>query len=162
MDLPRKYPEAMSQPIAPSLSPAKKIRRTEGRVQATDSKFMQAANSSGLCLFGLTLGGLPVREWIQAATGWDISDRELLAIGERILTLRRIFNCREGLRIEDVRLPKRVLGKPGFRKGPLANLALDPAARVKAYCEVLGWDPVTGAPSPEKVKELGLGWAVDT
>lgn len=162
MDLPRKYPEAMSQPLAPSFSPARKIRRTEGRVQATDSKFMQVANSAGLCLFGLTLGGLPVREWIQAATGWNISDREILTIGERILTLRRMFNCREGLRIEDIRLPKRVLGQTPFRKGPLANLSLDPDSRVKAYCEELGWDPVTGEPSAEKVKELGLGWAINS
>ncbi len=161
LDLPRKYPEAMSPPISPSFSPTRKIRRAEARIQVTDSKYMQVANSSGLCLFGLTLGGLPVREWIRAATGWNVSDREILKSGERILTLRRIFNCREGLRMEDIRLPQRVLGRPGFKKGPLANLSLDPAPRVKAYCEELGWDPVTGEPSAEKVKELGLEWAVN-
>jgi len=160
LDLPNKYPEIKSHPVFPSFSPEEKIRADEARTQVTDSKYMQVANSSGLCLFGLTLGGLPVREWIQAATGWDISDREILTIGERILTLRRIFNCREGIRIEDVRLPRRVLGRPGFQKGPLANLTLDPEARVKAYCEELGWDPVTGEPSARKVKELGLEWAI--
>ena len=55
----------------------------------------------------------------------------------------------------------------GYRKyfeivPALSDELRDEAYRIRhaVYCEELGWDPVTGEPSSEKVKELGLEWAV--
>ncbi|MBN2390515.1 MAG: aldehyde ferredoxin oxidoreductase family protein, partial [Anaerolineae bacterium] len=43
-------------------------------------------------------------EMVQAATGWNVGEYELLKVGERAMTLARVFNMREGLTVEDDQL----------------------------------------------------------
>lgn len=60
-----------------------------------------------------------------ATTGLDFSESEVLHIGERIVTVERAFNVREGLSRKDDRLPERFLKEPmpdGLARGVVVRL----------------------------------------
>lgn len=88
------------------------------------SFYMQLVNCSGLCLFGALTSSLPVVEYLNALTGWDLPNDEYLKIGERILNLRKAFNVREGVKIEQCKLPDRALGLPPLQRVHLKELQL--------------------------------------
>jgi aldehyde:ferredoxin oxidoreductase len=98
---------------------------------------------------------------INAATGWNISMHEALQIGERATNLARIFNLREGFSRKDDTLPERLFN--GLHNGPLQGHAL-PREEFEQSLTILyrnkGWNPETGIPTPEKLRELGLDWAI--
>lgn len=101
-------------------------------------------------------------ELIRAAAGWDVSGFELFKVGERALTLARVFNMREGLSVGEDRLPERSYGPT--TDGALQEGGIDPDELRKAvhtYYRMAGWDKETGVPLPEKLQELGVGWAVE-
>ena len=96
---------------------------------------------------------------LRALTGWDFTDFEALRQGERVATMARVFNLREGLTAADDQLPERFFAPapPGALKGT----AVDPDAFSRAkrtFYILMGWDPVTGVPMQEKLEELGVGW----
>jgi len=96
---------------------------------------------------------------VRAATGWDVTVDELLEIGERAVNLARVFNVREGLTRSDDRLPDR-LHLP-LEGGPLTGVSIDRdafEAAISALYVLKGWDPATGAPTPERLGRLGLAW----
>ena len=133
------------------------VKADKGKFLAVNTAYTNAANGAGLCLFGLIVGGnVPVFDWINAATGWKKSNDEYLEIGHRILALRQAFNLREGVDPRSVRLPDRILGKPPLKRGPLAGVTLDNEALLEDYYRNLQWDPATGWPTEERLKELGL------
>ena len=65
----------------------------------------------GLCSFVMHTG-MPIVDLVRAVTGWDFTAEELLLTGERIQTLRQLFNFREGIRPGDFRLPERIVEPP--------------------------------------------------
>jgi len=76
------------------------------------------------------------------------------------MTLARVFNMREGLTIDDDHLPERSYGPT--RGGALADGGIDREELREAmhtYYAMMGWDRETGAPTPEKLAELGVSWA---
>ena len=89
-------------------------------------------------------------------TGWGISADEYLTIGERILSLRKAFNVREGIRPADQTLPDRASGKPPLEEGPLKEVSIDMDALQCEFFQAVGWDPATGGPTREKMKELDI------
>jgi aldehyde:ferredoxin oxidoreductase len=94
---------------------------------------------------------------VAAVTGWDTSVTEQLRVGERILTMARLFNIREGFNAADDRLPLRFFQPT--TDGALADKPLDPAKMEMArsyYYTLMGWDASTGIPLPEKLEELGI------
>jgi aldehyde:ferredoxin oxidoreductase len=95
-------------------------------------------------------------EVVQAVTGWDISDWELLKVGERGTNLARLFNVAHGFTAEDDVLPPRMF-KP-VPSGPTADRKIDPQELQKAistYYAMMGWDE-KGVPTQAKLYELGL------
>jgi len=92
-----------------------------------------------------------------AVTGWDTGVMEQLKVAERILTMARLFNIREGFTAADDKLPERFFQPK--TDGVLADKPLDPEklARAKSYYYTLmGWDAHTGVPLPEKLQELRI------
>ena len=82
---------------------------------------------------------------------------EQLRVAEKILTVARLFNLREGLSAADDKLPQRFFQPK--TDGVLADKPLDPAAMERAksyYYTLMGWDAQTGVPLPEKLEELGI------
>jgi len=127
-----------------------------GENTAIGSEYFHFASCAGLCIFGpLTSGAMiPITEWINAATGWNLSHEEGLRIGERILTLKQAFNAREGLK--PFKLTPRARGLPPLKDGKAKGISLDMDALDRGFYGKVGWDPETGKPSKEKLEELGL------
>jgi aldehyde:ferredoxin oxidoreductase len=101
-------------------------------------------------------------EMVRAATGWDVTAFELIKVGERALTLARVFNTREGFGVEDDRLAER--SHHPTTSGALADAGIDREELrqgVHTYYGVMGWDEETGIPLPGKLHELDVSWAID-
>lgn len=120
-------------------------------------------NSIGICDFvGIPIGPLklkPLNDYINAATGWDISLWELLKVGKRTNTMARLFNMREGFTSADDGLPQRMF-EP-LQNGKLKGEAIDHGEFERAcgvYYQMAGWDG-GGTPTVAKLAELDLLWA---
>jgi aldehyde:ferredoxin oxidoreductase len=130
----------------------------KGEAMAIGSFFRMLVDSAGACTFGTQVGGdIPLIRWLNAATGWNLSDEDYLLIGERIEQLRHAYNVREGLNpSRDFRLHPRISGNPPLDKGPAKGVSLDLDAMAKAYYEAMGWDLSTGLPDPARLEGIGL------
>ena len=79
---------------------------------------------------------------------------------DRIVTLTRLFNLREGFSDKDDYLPKRFY-EPLLGEGPLKGVKLnqDEADDARlAYYTLMGWDQ-KGVPTTAKLAELDILWA---
>ena len=105
---------------------------------------------------GITLGNLA--ELLSASTGWNITGRDLLKVGERVLNLQRLFNMREGLSRKDDILPERIKQQPafGFYEKEDQCAIKDFEGMLDEYYAARRWDIKTGMPSKEKLRDLGL------
>jgi aldehyde:ferredoxin oxidoreductase len=96
-------------------------------------------------------------ELLKAVTGWDTGWVDLIKVGERILTLMRLFNNREGFTEADDEMPERFYQHK--TDGALATKDIpDKATMLKArqlYYFFMGWDS-HGVPRPEKIAELEI------
>ena len=114
-----------------------------------------AVDATGLCIF-LTFGTTleAIRPILVAATGIDLSDDELVQVGERIWNLERLWNNRAGLTAADDTLPRRMLEEaiPG---GPAKGEVNKLGEMLPEYYRVRGWNEA-GEPSRAKLAELGL------
>ena len=90
-------------------------------------------------------------------TGEHCTIDDLLTIGERIANLRMAFNMREGVTFSQWKVPGRMIGDPPLQAGPLKGITIDIKTLAVEYCEQMGWDPITGRPSPERLNDLDLG-----
>lgn len=102
----------------------------------------------------LTLNKLT--EVVRAVTGWDVSEWELMKVGERGITLARWFNMKHGNNKEDDWLPQRMF--KAVESGPKMGRCVDETDLREAillYYGMMGWDS-NGIPSTAKLYELGL------
>jgi len=114
-----------------------------------------AKNVVGMCFF-LKYDDARMAEIVNAVTGWGVTVDEIVAIGERGLTLARLFNNREGFDAAADRLPEQVM-KPHV-SGVLSKVRLDPddmAEQVRLYYRQRGWGD-DGVPSRETLARLDL------
>jgi aldehyde:ferredoxin oxidoreductase len=106
-----------------------------------------------LCLFQ-NPGPKRLRAALATATGWDLELADLMQLGKRIVTLKRLLNMRRGLTRDADHLPA-LLQQPlpnGGTEGTVPDLN---TLLSGAYAEY-GWDPRTGVPTPETLAGLGL------
>jgi aldehyde:ferredoxin oxidoreductase len=92
---------------------------------------------------------------LNAVTGRDWTESELLKIGERINNLERLFNLREGFKPADDTLPLRTLKEP-LPDGGSKGMTVDLEPMLDDYYRFRGWRRENGYPTDEKLKELGL------
>jgi len=91
-----------------------------------------------------------------AVTGWGYSLDDLVAAGERMTNLARLFNVREGAGRKDDTLPSRLADK--MPEGATAGESFGPDVLDKLldeYYTLRGWD-MDGIPMSAKLAELGL------
>jgi len=113
-------------------------------------------NSLVICAFMVDGGGMTfseVRELFNAVTGWDYSIEDLMNAGERVFTVQRLINNRDGYNASADVLPNKMFqaAKEGFRAGkvpPFKELMED-------YYNLRGWDE-NGKPSQGTLNRLGL------
>jgi len=97
---------------------------------------------------------------LSALTGWDIDQFKLWKIAERVYTLKRCFNVREGITKKDDMLPKRTFEpiESGPSKGrKVENLK----GMLEEFYEAFEWEKETGIPTRKKLEELGLNDVVN-
>jgi aldehyde:ferredoxin oxidoreductase len=130
----------------------------KGAAQAHFSNAHQVMNGLGLCMFTSLTGQLPWLDLVNALTGWAMTEKDLLACGERIQDLRSAFNVREGVRPKDFEPPKRMMGAGDglLGGGPLRGVVV-PIERLRAdYYAAMGWNPETGKLARARAERLGI------
>jgi len=131
-------------------------RHTQGF--GTGSFSGHIVNASGLCLIGFGFGAGPQKlvDFLNAVIGLNYTLADVLKAGERIGTLRHLFNLREGINeLKWVPHP-RIIGDPPQKKGPLADVTIDQKGQIYWHMGALDWDMVTTKPSKKKLIDLGL------
>jgi len=96
---------------------------------------------------------------LTAVTGEYFAADDLMKVGERVWTLERLYNLREGFTKEDDTLPDRLLKEP-IAEGPSRGFTTKLAPMLEEYYAFRGWDE-DGVPKPEKLKELSLEFALE-
>ena len=129
------------------------------RMAAACSKYMAVVNGAGGCLFGAFLGAdrLPIFEYLNSATGWDNRPEAYMEIGERIQTLRQLFNIKQGIEPKNNMASPRVLGRPTLSAGANKGRTLDMEKMMADYWSQFGWDTASGEPLPKTLDRLGIG-----
>jgi aldehyde:ferredoxin oxidoreductase len=94
---------------------------------------------------------------LKCVTGWDLAAGDLLNLGKRIVTLKRMLNIRRGITSADDALPSLLL-KPFKEGGTEGNVPNMDVLIKGAYAEY-GWDLTTGKPTRETITKLGLDFA---
>ena len=119
---------------------------------------MNVLNGTGACLFGALLGveRLPLFEWLNAATGWQRTPVDYMAIGERIQTLKQAFNVKHGIEPKSFKANPRTHGMPPLKKGANAGRSVAIDAMMRAYWRQFGWDLETGKPDRALLKRLKI------
>ena len=143
-------PEVLGSPEA--------LDRTATEGKALWTKIFQdltaVIDSMGLCLFSsFALGAADYAALLNAATGTNYTDAQLLEVGERIYNIERMFNKEAGMKPEDDNLPARLMTEP-IPNGPSAGMLSKLAETLPEYYELRGWKDAF--PTPETIERLGL------
>jgi aldehyde:ferredoxin oxidoreductase len=135
----------------------------KGKAQALHSNAHQVVNGLGLCMFTMLTGNLPWADMINAATGWNMSDADLLKCGERIQNLRAAFNRREGIKPADFAPHPRMLGEGdgNLDAGPLKGVRVPLPVLKDDYYAAMHWSTSTGNVSKAHAESLGMAEILD-
>jgi len=145
-----------------------------GRLEKYGGDAETAYNLLGICDTSIHWANDPLRDmpWLaeaySAATGFDITPRDLLRAGERVFNLEKLLNVREGFNREDDRIPpvylQNIETPLPAREGDryltdwfgrrLSREDLE--TMLDTYYEERGWDIQKGVPTKTKLTELGL------
>ncbi len=112
-------------------------------------------DSLGMCLFtSFAFSPDDYRDLYTAIVGEDWTTEEMLATGERIWNLERVYNLDAGIAPDQDTLPKRLLTEP-IPEGPAAGQLHHLAELLPEYYKERGWSG-EGIPTPEKLSALAL------
>ena len=108
-----------------------------------------------ICVFaGWALGLDYYARFLKAITGMEFDVITLTQIGERIYTLERLFNIREGLTKEDDTLPPRFLNEP-LKEGASRDHVVPLDSILQQFYYVRNWDR-EGIPTKELLDRLKI------
>ncbi|MCJ7833679.1 MAG: aldehyde ferredoxin oxidoreductase, partial [Deltaproteobacteria bacterium] len=97
-----------------------------GPTDVTMTCRMEILNVSGICLFSMFVGLRDLApKMLEAVTGWEFDEAFQKETAIRVFNMRHAFNLREGIKPSDVVLPKRSVGEPAQKEGPLAGVTID-------------------------------------
>ncbi|KJS81780.1 MAG: hypothetical protein JM58_16240 [Peptococcaceae bacterium BICA1-8] len=129
----------------------------ESQDMTTIGDALTVCRRSTEALYGCFLNN-DVVELVNIVTGQNYSLEDITKVAERIYTMEKLFNVREGLTRKEDTLPPRIMNEPipdGASKGMYVpqddlNRMLD------EYYQIRGWDKESSYPSKESLRELGL------
>jgi aldehyde:ferredoxin oxidoreductase len=113
-------------------------------------------NSAVLCCFpGFGMNLKELWQLVNAVTGFEYgSVKEFEQVGERISTLCRLFNTREGFDRRQDTLPARNLSQ-SMAEGPARGQVVELDGMLDDYYARMGWDK-NGIPTMQRLSDLGL------
>lgn len=137
--------------------------RIEGIKGVVNSCFTNFYTAIGFCYYGAFLGAdrLQLFEQVNAACNWEFSPEAYLQIGQRIQTLKQLFNLKHGIEPASIKPTLRALGHPPLVKGGNKNISIDLEKLRFHYWDVIGFDPASGIPKIETINTLGLSAAAE-
>ena len=149
---------------APPAKPHVKVRDPEedpedlALISKANACYTMLVDGAGGCYYGQMMGVhmWKLVDWLNAAEGWSYDGDHYMEIGERIQTLRQLFNIKQGYDPAAVKLPERMLGVPPLPHGPLKGITLKNREQVSAHWRAFGWDGESGVPLPDTVRRLGI------
>jgi len=122
-------------------------------------------DSLGICKFQTVFCAVHAPKWkefaklIQLASGMELTKAQLMEIGERIYTIERMFNIREGFTRKDDALPERYFKEPTPIGLPIVKgkkIDKDKFEKMlDEYYALHGWDE-NGFPKKETLERLAL------
>ncbi|MHA2245564.1 MAG: aldehyde ferredoxin oxidoreductase family protein [Candidatus Hodarchaeales archaeon] len=118
--------------------------------------YLQMISSLGLCQFGLVTGNFPALEFVNLVTGMNLTIQDLITMGERTLTVKHLFNLREGINPLDYELPNRILEKADGGPNQDVSLVEEEDKVLQEFLTALKWDINNTIPDNNHLKELGL------
>lgn len=123
-----------------------------GLKSAANACVKQVLDGSGGCFFALATGFNHWRlfDYLNAATGWEMTPDQYMETGRRIQSLRQAFNIREGINPMDNALNNRMSGNPPLTEGPLAGKSVPIEEMMKKHFKYMGWDE-NGVPDTKKI-----------
>jgi aldehyde:ferredoxin oxidoreductase len=129
----------------------------KAKLTATGQDFMAVYNALGLCKLAYVgrVGPEIATDWTNYVMGWNLTEKDLMKIGERIYNVKRLFNNRLNVTRQDDSLALRILTlkrTEGTAAGQLPCLN----RMLSEYYEIRGWDEM-GIPSIKKIEELDIG-----
>jgi aldehyde:ferredoxin oxidoreductase len=128
----------------------------KGTLVAKMQNLMGLFDSLKICKFSI-YGGIRAHHLAQLlsyVTGWDADLNSLMITGDRIFTLKRLFNCRCGIGRKDDTLPPRLLTSP--KDGGVSSEYIPHLGKMlNEYYRYRGWDE-EGIPTNRKLREVGL------
>lgn len=101
-------------------------------------------------------------KFCKASAGWDTSIEELQQIGERRMVMMRLFNVINGMGRKDDTIPPKAFLPITDTTGKVDQITPQEFEdALTSYYKYADWDPETGIPTDEKIKELGLDWIME-
>lgn len=91
---------------------------------------------------------------VRLLTGLDLDREDLIRIGERIVTMEKLFNIRFGATRDLDTLPDKFLTE-AIDNGPSAGVKIDIEPMVEDFYRSMGWDD-RGVPLPKTLERVGL------
>jgi aldehyde:ferredoxin oxidoreductase len=128
----------------------------KGRIAARQQAWRNLYNALTLCQFQ-NPGVDRLLKAVNDVTGWGLEAEDLMGLGKRIVTLKRLLNLRRGVTGADDRLPNLLL-RPLSDGGTEGKVPDVDVLLSGAYAE-LGWDPETGWTARATLEQLGLDFA---
>jgi len=125
----------------------------KGHIAARHQAWRNLYNALTLCQFQ-NPGAERLLAALNGATGWGLQAEDMITLGKRIVTLKRLLNLRRGLTRANDRLPD-LLMRPLNSGGTEGTVPDVETLLAGAYAEY-GWDPETGKPTPQTLEGLGL------
>ena len=91
-------------------------------------------------------------ELIKNLFGIDFNIEKMKIVGERIFNMKRLFNIKMGLTSKNDKIPKILLNPT--KEGAIKGKSPDFEKLKEYYYQIRDWDPLTGKPNLNKLKEL--------
>ncbi len=151
-------------PYHGDLLPEAGISKTPDRFSMENIEYLTARyqdwsslyNSLIMCRFmiGNTIRFGKQVDILNAITGWDFHDYDLLKMGERIFNLQRLVNIKFGLKKDEERIPDRFY-EATDEGGHAGEAPENLKPYLEKYYEIRGWNE-NGVPTEETIRRLGL------
>jgi aldehyde:ferredoxin oxidoreductase len=125
----------------------------KGMIAARSQDFRAFFDSVIMCHFAI-VPPETIIELLNLAIGTSYKLEDILKIGARAVTMKRLFNLKCGLKTDDEKLPKPLL-KP-HAESVTDDFVPDVDAQLDEYYDYRKWDRITGRPSDAALDMLGL------
>ncbi|MFX1254626.1 MAG: aldehyde ferredoxin oxidoreductase family protein [Promethearchaeota archaeon] len=137
----------------------------KSRMVRWQEQLYAVTDSIGICKFQTVFCAVHAPQWkefsklVYLTTGMELSKSQLMEIGERIYTIERMFNNREGFSRKDDRLPDRYFKEPtplglGIAKGKTIDKTKF-EKMLDEYYALHGWNN-DGVPTEVTLQKLGI------